>query len=164
LGDIFTPAAAEAFRHASAAALAGPQSANSLAYMQPGAADPSMPLTVNGVYPDAASVTPVSPGLLAAFPSLPPEVSYRVVGRALILMDVKASLVIDLARLILPSAAFPLKRSSVRLAAIGDMGTGKPLQLEVAQQMVKSRLTFPFEFVIMLGDNLYTGSKPADFE
>jgi len=163
-GDIFTLAATEAFRRASRAALTGPQSSNSLAYMQPGAADPAMPLTVNGVYPDTASITSVPPGLLAAFPALPPEVSYRIVGRTLILMDVKSSLVIDLARLVLPAAAFPLRSNSVRLAAIGDMGTGKRLQREVAQQMVKSRTTFPFEFIITLGDNLYTGSRPADFE
>jgi 3',5'-cyclic AMP phosphodiesterase CpdA len=62
------------------------------------------------------------------------------------------------------SFAFPLQPASVRLAAIGDMGTGKPLQIDVANQMVKSRIAFPFEFVITLGDNIYTGSKPADFE
>ena len=60
--------------------------------------------------------------------------------------------------------AFPLQTNSVRLAAIGDMGTGKPPQAEVAKQMVKSRATFPFEFVITMGDNIYTGNKPADFE
>lgn len=59
---------------------------------------------------------------------------------------------------------FPLKPDSVRFAAIGDMGTGKPPQYEIAQQMVKARQTFPFEFVIMLGDNIYGGSKPADFD
>jgi 3',5'-cyclic AMP phosphodiesterase CpdA len=30
--------------------------------------------------------------------------------------------------------------------------------------MVKSRVAFPFEFVIMLGDNMYTGSAPSDYE
>ena len=60
--------------------------------------------------------------------------------------------------------AFPLKANSVRLAVIGDMGTGKPPQAEVALQMVKSRAAFPFEFVITLGDNLYTGSRPSDYE
>jgi predicted MPP superfamily phosphohydrolase len=30
--------------------------------------------------------------------------------------------------------------------------------------MLKSRQAFPFDFVIMLGDNIYGGSKPADFE
>ena len=60
--------------------------------------------------------------------------------------------------------AFPLKTNSVRFAAIGDMGTGKQPQIDVARQMVKSRAIFPFEFVITLGDNLYTGSQPSDFE
>jgi predicted MPP superfamily phosphohydrolase len=59
---------------------------------------------------------------------------------------------------------FPLKSGSVRFAAIGDMGTGEPPQYEVAQQMLKARQTFPFDFVIMLGDNIYGGSKPADID
>ena len=59
---------------------------------------------------------------------------------------------------------FPLKSDSVRFAAIGDMGTGERPQYETAQQMLKSRQAFPFDFVIMLGDNVYGGSKPADFE
>jgi len=59
---------------------------------------------------------------------------------------------------------FPLKSDSVRFAAIGDMGSGEQPQYEVAQQMLKTRQTFPFEFVIMLGDNLYGGSRPADFD
>ena len=59
---------------------------------------------------------------------------------------------------------FPLKSDSVRFAAIGDMGTGEPPQYETAQQMLKARTSFPFDFVIMLGDNIYGGSKPADFE
>jgi len=60
--------------------------------------------------------------------------------------------------------AFPLQSNSVRFAAIGDMGSGKKPQFEVANQMVKSRAGFPFEFVITLGDNIYTGNKPKDFE
>lgn len=59
---------------------------------------------------------------------------------------------------------FPLKPASVRFAAIGDMGTGEPPQYEVAQRMVEARRSFPFNFVIMLGDNIYGGSKPSDFE
>jgi predicted phosphodiesterase len=60
--------------------------------------------------------------------------------------------------------AFPLLANSVRLAVIGDYGTGEQLQIDVANQMVKSRAAFPFEFVITLGDNLYTGSQPSDFD
>lgn len=60
--------------------------------------------------------------------------------------------------------AFPLQSNSVRLAVIGDFGTAARPQFEVAQQMVKSRTVFPFEFVITVGDNIYTGSQPSDFD
>jgi len=59
---------------------------------------------------------------------------------------------------------FPLKSNSVRFAAIGDMGTGEAPQYEVGQRMVIARQTFPFDFVIMLGDNIYGGSSPKDYE
>jgi hypothetical protein len=104
-GDIFTPAAREAFRHASRAALGGPHSATSRAYMQPGAPNPRMRLAVNGIYPDTEPITALSPVLLAAFPPLPVEVAYRVVGRTLIVIDVKSRLIVDVARLILPPAS-----------------------------------------------------------
>ena len=58
----------------------------------------------------------------------------------------------------------PLKPDSVRFAVIGDMGTGEKPQYEVAEQMIRDRQKFPFEFVIALGDNLYGGSNPSDYE
>jgi len=58
----------------------------------------------------------------------------------------------------------PLKPDSVRFAVIGDMGTGKKPQYEVAEQMIKDRRKFPFEFVITVGDNLYRGSNPSDYK
>jgi len=58
----------------------------------------------------------------------------------------------------------PLEPNSVRFAAIGDMGTGERPQYDVARQMLKAHQAFPFEFVIMLGDNIYGGSNPVDFE
>jgi hypothetical protein len=58
---------------------------------------------------------------------------------------------------------FPLKMGSVRFAAIGDMGTGEAPQYEVAERMNTERQQFPFDFVIMLGDNIYGGSSPKDF-
>jgi predicted MPP superfamily phosphohydrolase len=60
-------------------------------------------------------------------------------------------------------AAFPLKPDSVRFAVIGDSGTGDSYQNDVVQQMVKARANFPFDFVIMLGDNIYGGHSPRDF-
>jgi len=58
----------------------------------------------------------------------------------------------------------PLKPDSVRFAAIGDMGTGEKPQYEVAGQIIAHRRQFPFEFVIMLGDNIYGGHDPIDYE
>jgi hypothetical protein len=58
----------------------------------------------------------------------------------------------------------PLKPNSVRFAAIGDMGTGEKSQYELAGEIVEYRQKFPFEFVIMLGDNLYGGDTPSDYE
>jgi 3',5'-cyclic AMP phosphodiesterase CpdA len=59
---------------------------------------------------------------------------------------------------------FPLTPDSVRFAAIGDMGTGDKPQYETAQRFIDSRKDFPFDFVVMLGDNIYGGSKSKDFE
>jgi hypothetical protein len=44
------------------------------------------------------------------------------------------------------------------------MGTGEPAQYEVAQRMLQLHQKFPFTFVIMLGDNIYGGNNPGDFE
>jgi len=60
--------------------------------------------------------------------------------------------------------ALPLKTGSVRFAVIGDSGRGDQTQNEVAQQMVAWRQKFPFEFVVMLGDNIYPPHAPDDFE
>ncbi len=57
----------------------------------------------------------------------------------------------------------PLKPKSVRFAVIGDTGTGERAQYEVATQMARFHERFPFDFVVMLGDNIYGGHTPADF-
>jgi hypothetical protein len=54
-----------------------------------------------------------------------------------------------------PLPRLPVTASSLKFAVIGDNGTGKQPQYDVAEQMVGARVRFPFEFVIMLGDNLY---------
>ena len=56
------------------------------------------------------------------------------------------------------------KPPSVRFAAIGDDGNASREQYEVAAQMMKSHATFPFDFVVMLGDNLYGGNSPNDYK
>jgi len=52
----------------------------------------------------------------------------------------------------------------VRFAAIGDMGNGNKVQYEVAEQMIAYRRKFPFEFVMMLGDNLIGRHDPIDYQ
>lgn len=59
---------------------------------------------------------------------------------------------------------FPIKSDSIRFAVIGDMGTGKKGQRETAQEMVEARKSFPYTFVLTLGDNIYGGNSPRDFE
>jgi len=60
--------------------------------------------------------------------------------------------------------ALPLKEGSVRFAVIGDTGTGTDKQQQVGDMMVRYRTIFPFEFVLMMGDNLYGGESAKDFE
>jgi hypothetical protein len=57
----------------------------------------------------------------------------------------------------------PNRSGSLKFAAIGDNGTGDREQYEVAQQMTAMHARFPFDLVIMLGDNMYGGQRPADF-
>src|ERR1700720_718170 len=59
---------------------------------------------------------------------------------------------------------FPLKSNSGRFAVIGDMGTGDKAEHETSGQMNEQRKNFAFEFVLALGDNLYGGHSPKDFE
>lgn len=59
--------------------------------------------------------------------------------------------------------ALPLKDGSVRFAAMGDTGTGGKGQKQVADMMVRYWQAFPFEFVLMMGDNMYGGESPKDF-
>jgi hypothetical protein len=57
----------------------------------------------------------------------------------------------------------PLQDKSVRFAVIGDSGTGDRAQYEVAQRMEAYRQAVKFDFVIMLGDNIYGSHSPKDF-
>jgi len=62
------------------------------------------------------------------------------------------------------SITLPVKQGSIRFAVIGDTGSGSEKQQQVADMMVRYRTAFPFDFVLMMGDNLYGGETPKDFE
>jgi hypothetical protein len=51
----------------------------------------------------------------------------------------------------------------VRFAVIGDSGTGGKGQREVADQMFAVWKRYPFDTVLMLGDNIYGGESTRDF-
>ena len=57
----------------------------------------------------------------------------------------------------------PLEPGSARFAVIGDMGTGAAPQYDIAARMAELHKSFPFDFVIMVGDNIYGGKSPHDF-
>jgi predicted phosphodiesterase len=67
------------------------------------------------------------------------------------------------------NAAAPLSSSlindkdSVKFGVIGDTGTGGSAQYAIATLLADARARFPYEFVIMLGDNMYGGESPSDF-
>jgi hypothetical protein len=60
--------------------------------------------------------------------------------------------------------ALPQRDGSVRFAVIGDSGRGHQWQHEVAAQMVAWRGRFSFDFVLMLGDNIYGGHTATDYQ
>ena len=57
----------------------------------------------------------------------------------------------------------PKAKDSLRFAVIGDSGTGGRAQYEVGTRMSGALAVFPFEFVLMLGDNIYGSERPQDF-
>jgi hypothetical protein len=58
---------------------------------------------INTIYPSTLPLETFPPVLLRALPDLPPELEYRIVGRSLILRDVKANLIVDILRDVVPT-------------------------------------------------------------
>jgi hypothetical protein len=101
-GDIFTPAAREAFRHAIRSVFQDPQTGTARTVTRQRDRNQQVRLRVNGIYPDAAAETTFPSALLLQLPTLPEELAYRIVGRDLVLVDTKANLVVDLLHEALP--------------------------------------------------------------
>jgi predicted MPP superfamily phosphohydrolase len=59
--------------------------------------------------------------------------------------------------------SLPNRSDSLKFAAIGDNGTGERAEYDVASEMDRWRQRFPFDMVIMLGDNIYGSQRRADF-
>jgi hypothetical protein len=58
---------------------------------------------INTVYPTTVPLATFPPALLSKLPDLPADLEYRIVGRSLILRDVKANLIVDILRDVVPT-------------------------------------------------------------
>jgi hypothetical protein len=59
--------------------------------------------------------------------------------------------------------ALPNAPGSLKFAVLGDFGTGERAQYELAEQLARLRERFVFEFVILVGGNIYGPERPQDF-
>ena len=57
----------------------------------------------------------------------------------------------------------PPRQDSLKFAVIGDNGSGNKPQYDIGEQMAIARARFPFEMVLMLGDNMYGRQHAQDF-
>src|SRR6267142_2396464 len=61
------------------------------------------------------------------------------------------------------SIQLPMEKNSVKFAVIGDNGTGGKPEYQIADKLAAAHDKFPFQFVVMMGDNLYGGEAAKDF-
>ncbi|HLV96160.1 MAG TPA: hypothetical protein VKS44_13285 [Candidatus Acidoferrales bacterium] len=100
--DIFVPKAAKAFRDAIDREFQGSLARNARATIQQGDPLKDVQVEVNQIYPRGLAYTSVPPTLLLKFPKLPEELAYRIVDHDLLILDLKANLVVDVLREVLP--------------------------------------------------------------
>jgi len=60
--------------------------------------------------------------------------------------------------------ALPNKEGSFKFAVLGDFGNATPEEYQTAAQMARFHEKFKFDFVVMVGDNLYGSERPQDFQ
>ena len=63
-----------------------------------------------------------------------------------------------------PSVTLPMREGSLRIAVFGDAGRGSKEQYDLGAVMADYRTAFPFEFVLLTGDNIYGADGPADMK
>lgn len=62
-----------------------------------------------------------------------------------------------------PPVAMPNRAGSLKFAAFGDTGDASKGQYGLGVQMAKTHQAFPFELVVMSGDNLIGSERPQDY-
>ncbi len=63
-----------------------------------------------------------------------------------------------------PRLTLPKEDGSVRFLVIGDTGTGTEQQHQLAAVMMQYHSVYPYEFVLLTGDNMYGSEKAIDFK
>ncbi len=71
---------------------------------------------------------------------------------------------VDAAPVSPPKILLPTAEKGFRFAVMGDSGTGGSAQYGIGELMALCRKAFPFDTVLMLGDNLYGSEDPGDYE
>jgi hypothetical protein len=97
-GDIFTPAVRDKFIsvvRSETRGKTGTPAKRSIGEDNPNQAARTVPLKVNAVYPDGPPLSIVPPTVLLRLPALPETLDYRFVGKALVLRDVRANIIVD---------------------------------------------------------------------
>jgi hypothetical protein len=59
--------------------------------------------------------------------------------------------------------ALPHAEGSLKFAVWGDFGTGSKSQYALAETIAKTHAGFPFELVVLVGDNIYGSDRPQDY-
>ena len=182
-GDLFTPPMAAAIQHQILNAFNTPKRRlllDELAEQNSTPASTAVP-TLN----QQLDAPRVPPRVMEILPPLPKQLEYDFVGRALVLRDVDADVVIDYLPDALPAqapenipttaptplvggAASPLAMPQIRggtvFVMMGDGGSGDQPQQDVAKAMLTYFNTaHRFGFVLMLGDNLYDDDYTNEF-
>lgn len=94
-GTIFTSAIAEEFRNLIAVTMKGPDAATIRQGLRAATPVHLKALRVDTAYPKDLPLQSSPPSLLLNLPVLPKDLEYRIVGRALVLRDVDANLIVD---------------------------------------------------------------------
>jgi hypothetical protein len=68
------------------------------------------------------------------------------------------------AGLVAQTVRLPNKPDGFRFAVIGDTGTGQRAEYDVGARLAEFRKQFPFDVVLMMGDNMYGSQTPKDFQ
>jgi len=183
-GDVLSAAVADLIRRQLAEAFSGPKAdiiRDGLQDQNEGFSPASIALAPNQV----VAVPRVPPVLLETLPQLPEQVEFGFSGRALILRDVDADVVVDFVLDAFPESprsgpapaaqseptavasaffAIPGRSGSTIFALIGDSGSGDAAQKNVASAMLRYfSIAHRFSFVVMLGDNLYDDDYQGEF-